>query len=542
MSALEAARFGDEIGHTHALLGFLAGAVVGALFAVAIIALTGGAALVVVAGAVLAGAGSGALAGAELGATCDAERVGPIATGSSTVIIGRDSRRAARAGVDLVQCKQHDKKLIAQGSETVVFGEGPGAPLGLAARKSERTQCDGKISEGWATVLIGGPTQTVVEIEPEVPVELRWLAIGMIVVGGGLGIIAGLAAGVTACAVGAISGGVISFVGGKIGEWVGAGIGGLFGGKGAERGRIIGGFFGGDLFSLGVSKLAAANPESRFAKALKSVSAEGVHDRQRIAQRARNLEAIRNKDLSEIRRIAAAPGMRGDQIEARMLVAKEFYYKNGYKPSDIRGHLSGTDFTKPVKTYTLNGDTTFNMAQAPGGRPGNYLAKDAGTEMSRLGIGPLSRNRATGEVVPKQVSEVTVKGGTTVLESTSSPKKDFWSISASGKYAQEVQSSKGGAQQIVTPKTGADPDTGNPAYVSVGPPRPATQAELGAGTPTTPRPGIEDPNAVPYKTEYTSVPVRGDGEHKVPDPGGSGWTVIDGANKAGEESDKGGKP
>ena len=73
MTMIEAARMGDKVAHTNALLGFLGGMVLGAAMAVGLALLagatiaTGGGALIL-AGALLAGAGGGALAGMNLGA------------------------------------------------------------------------------------------------------------------------------------------------------------------------------------------------------------------------------------------------------------------------------------------------------------------------------------------------------------------------------------------------------------------------------------------------------------------------------------------
>src|SRR5215475_12501019 len=117
MNALEAARLGDQIGHTSAMKGLLAGLVAGfvitglVLLAAGATVATGGAAAVVI-GALIAGTAAGGLAGMKIGATFDSDPMGPITTGSPDTFLGTGVRPAARAIVDVVLCESHDVKPI----------------------------------------------------------------------------------------------------------------------------------------------------------------------------------------------------------------------------------------------------------------------------------------------------------------------------------------------------------------------------------------------------------------------------------------------
>ncbi|MFS8071886.1 MAG: hypothetical protein ACMG6S_36415, partial [Byssovorax sp.] len=120
MSALEAARLGDQIGHTNAMKGLLIGLAVGALvtgvvlLAGAATIATGGIAAVVIGGALVAGAAGGGLAGMKIGAKFDSDPKGPINTGSPNTFLGTGRKPAARATLDTVLCANHTIKLIAQ--------------------------------------------------------------------------------------------------------------------------------------------------------------------------------------------------------------------------------------------------------------------------------------------------------------------------------------------------------------------------------------------------------------------------------------------
>lgn len=253
MSALEAARLGDQIGHTSALKGLIAGLVVGFvvtglfLLAVGATVATGGAAAVVI-GALIAGTAGGGLAGMKIGATFDSDPKGPIITGSPNTFLGTFAKPAARATRDQVQCMDHALKFIAQGSTDVFINQLP------AARRTDMTVCSGKIREGQPDVFFGGPTGTYMELESEVPgwlvTTLTWAAwIGVGIATGG----AILTVGFGAAMIGL--GG--SMLGGWGGGWLGGHIGKALGGaRGEAIGEAIGGFAGSILGGAGAGKLA----------------------------------------------------------------------------------------------------------------------------------------------------------------------------------------------------------------------------------------------------------------------------------------------
>ncbi|HTN88753.1 MAG TPA: hypothetical protein VL242_33975, partial [Sorangium sp.] len=106
MSALEAARMGDEIGHSSAWAGLITGACVGLAIGGAILfsVVTGGAGAVLIGAAVAGGVGlgaGGALAGAEIGKMFEGSPCGTIATGSPDTLI--EGRAAARAELDALE-------------------------------------------------------------------------------------------------------------------------------------------------------------------------------------------------------------------------------------------------------------------------------------------------------------------------------------------------------------------------------------------------------------------------------------------------------
>src|SRR5262249_26912754 len=143
-AALAAARLGDPIEHSSALMGFLIGAVVGLAIGVAIVAATvatGGAALAVVAavGAGVAATGGTALVGEKLGATYTSP-TGAI-LGPCSFDVKVNNIPAARAITDLVLCSKDAPPPvpIAQGSKIVRINSFP------AARKGDKTACGGKI-------------------------------------------------------------------------------------------------------------------------------------------------------------------------------------------------------------------------------------------------------------------------------------------------------------------------------------------------------------------------------------------------------------
>jgi len=184
--ALRAARFADPVAHSHALTGFLVGAVVGVVAAAAATVVIGAAVaalevataglatpLVIGVAATALEFGANAYVGAKLTewATEEGERIGSehmaapsgqVSQGSPNVFV--NARPAARA-TDTETC---DAGTVAQGSETVRFNALP------AARVTDKTSCGGQIVDGSANVFIGGPRETVADIQPEVPEWVRW--------------------------------------------------------------------------------------------------------------------------------------------------------------------------------------------------------------------------------------------------------------------------------------------------------------------------------------------------------------------------------
>ncbi len=249
-AALAAARLGDPIEHTPAMLGFAIGAAIGlgvgiALMGAAVAApFTGGLSLVAAAGAIAAvggitaATGAGALAGGKIGSLIGAYDAGPIETGSGNVFI--NGRLAARAVKDTAACKDHaPHRRIAQGSDSVFINGFP------AARVKDKTECDGTISEGSSNVFIGRGQETYLKISPEIPAWMTSTAQWMVAVGGAVALgfgglaafmscgLAGLANFAGGIAVGALESLAGKAAGGAIGE-------ALWGEKGREIGETLG--------------------------------------------------------------------------------------------------------------------------------------------------------------------------------------------------------------------------------------------------------------------------------------------------------------
>jgi uncharacterized Zn-binding protein involved in type VI secretion len=196
-AALAAARLGDEIEHSNAMLGFLIGAGVGLAVGLAILGgvvaapFTGGLSLcasvaaVAALGGIVAGVGAGAAAGGVLGGLMTSPS-GPITTGSANVFV--NGIAAARAVKDVVACTKHSAppKRIAQGSQSVFINSFP------AARKSDKTECDGPITEGSPNVTIGAAAGTYLDISPEIPAWMSETAKWMMIIGGAVALGAGL--------------------------------------------------------------------------------------------------------------------------------------------------------------------------------------------------------------------------------------------------------------------------------------------------------------------------------------------------------------
>ncbi len=253
-AALAAAHIGHEIEHSSAFFGFIAGAVVGlaiGVAAVAFVVATGGAGLAVIAavGGAIASTGGMALAGKYIGELVKNPH-GPIDKGSDNVFYGPARKLSARAVIDTVACKNHGKKFIATGSDSVFINQFP------AARRTDKTECDGTIGSDIDHIFIGAETAQYLEIESEVPDWMVQIAQGMVIVGTAVALVFGAAAAVVA---GGICG-LISFggtvVGGALGGMVGsAGLGALGRALGGETwgrigevgGGLLGGIFGAKL-------------------------------------------------------------------------------------------------------------------------------------------------------------------------------------------------------------------------------------------------------------------------------------------------------
>ena len=511
MSALEAARIGDQIGHTCAMKGFWRGLVIGfivtgvVLLAAGATIATGGAAAVVI-GALIAGTAGGALSGIKIGAQFDSDPMGPIKSGSSDTFLGPARLPAARATLDFVLCDDHDKKRIAQGSETVFIN---GAH---AARRSEKTECDAKIREGEPTIFFGGETYTTLQISPEVsPKLLFWLQVAVLV-GGAIatgGAVLTVGWGAALCGLGG------SIVGGKVFGALGREVGGaLWGEKGAVILETVG-EFGGSLFG-----------GARGAK----LGLKG--------------ESMLPTDI-----LARLPGATPEHINARMDVARDFYTNSpnfkGSSAADINSHMSGIDFTQPVRVRTVEQGTTLDQFQNPGQpatSPGSYLAK-SGTRPSEIGIGDLGRNSSTADVGPKQVQTYEFKQTTQVLESTASPKNDFFAVSdqaltrgplQGNAFEGLLQPSRGGGTQVVI---------GDKSVLSpVGPSRSVDSSLLQPGTSSAVVPGtpLATPGTAPAALNV--VPVRGDGTFTAPSVGGTGASIGGGLGDGSQGSAAPGDP
>lgn len=232
-----AARLADEISHSNKLGGLIAGALIGGAIAVLVIGTGGIAAAPLMAGAAIAGAAvGGASLGEMLGSLSFAMEVTGAIAPVCSVTVFVNSRPAARAHLDFVECS-HDSPghpLIAQGSGTVSINGMP------AARKGDHTVCDAEITQGSPTVFIGGPQVTTDEISPEVPgyVHGAMLAIGLasaIILAGPVVAMVGLAGGYVGGNVGSDVGGALFGAGSdgqKLMAFGGGLLGGALGGKG----------------------------------------------------------------------------------------------------------------------------------------------------------------------------------------------------------------------------------------------------------------------------------------------------------------------
>ncbi|URQ59654.1 PAAR domain-containing protein [Pantoea alhagi] len=178
----EAARVGDDIGHSHALAGMIAGTLVGGLIAAAggvaagALMVTGIGASCLGIGVLLVGASlavgylTSELATATRNSIADAggasmEKEGVLSTGSHNVFI--NGRPAAIATDSMMECaRDGGSQQMAEGSSRVYIN---GLP---AARTGDQTTCGGKVMTGSKDVIMGGEPEQTLPIQSEVP---EWL-------------------------------------------------------------------------------------------------------------------------------------------------------------------------------------------------------------------------------------------------------------------------------------------------------------------------------------------------------------------------------
>lgn len=177
----EAARAGDDIGHSGALAGMILGTLVGGAIA-ALGGIAAGALMVAGIGASCLGIGvlligaslavgflagevaTGVRDGIAGGMAANMTKKGVITTGSPDVFI--NGKPAAIATDSMVACDDDGSQQMAEGSSRVYIN---GLP---AARIGDRTTCDAKVMTGSGNVRIGGDPEQTLPITPEVP---EWL-------------------------------------------------------------------------------------------------------------------------------------------------------------------------------------------------------------------------------------------------------------------------------------------------------------------------------------------------------------------------------
>ncbi|WP_313713603.1 RHS repeat-associated core domain-containing protein [Pseudomonas sp.] len=165
----EAARLGDEIEHTGALAGFLAGAVVGLAIVAAASFMVCTAGLGGILLPLVIGIGASFLPslGESFGAMFSSP-AGHIERPGCSDNVFINGRNAAHATLSTAQCDQHPAPiLVAEGSTNVFIN---GVP---AARSGDKLTCGARIAGGSRNVFIGGGTQRYLPVNEEVPDALR---------------------------------------------------------------------------------------------------------------------------------------------------------------------------------------------------------------------------------------------------------------------------------------------------------------------------------------------------------------------------------
>ncbi|MEZ4439459.1 MAG: polymorphic toxin type 46 domain-containing protein [Polyangiaceae bacterium] len=421
MSAAEAARIGDDIGHTSAWTGLFTGILVGlavGLLLVGTIA-TGGLLGVALGAVFVVGMGAtGGLVGMQIGQRDDDNISGKIGSGSPDVFtVGRNQ---ARTKLDFVKCDNHGVKYIATGSSTVFVNRE------MAARHFDLTECDAKLHSDQDTVFFGGDMALAegMSVSPEVP---EWL-VDTLVVLSWAGAIAG---GALMVPIIGVTGAALSFagslLGGHYGAELGRYIGSNWGDDGAFWGELIGGFGGSALGGFAGAKGGVA-----------------------LESRVLSTEAL-----------ARMPGRTDAHIQAR----QEVLYRELTRPTvgrdgkpwtpsraDMASKVQGSDLTKPVRVRTLTEDVQYQQFRNQGQRGVGNWAAEAGSTPDQLGLGEYGFNRGNGQIVPKEQITVTIPEGTRVVESTAAPITDTWSVStgsadAIGPRASGHQYAPGGGKQ-----------------------------------------------------------------------------------------------
>ncbi|BBH44890.1 hypothetical protein KU43P_13670 [Pseudomonas sp. KU43P] len=165
----EAARWGDDIEHTSALTGFLAGAVAGLAMvaAASFIICTAGFGSILLAMVIGLGASALPKLGEEFGSTFGSP-AGQIERPGCSPNVFINGRNAAHVVQSTAVCEQHPAPVqVAEGSGNV-FINGV-----AAARKGDKLTCGATIASGSNNVFIGGGTQRYLKVSEEVPDELR---------------------------------------------------------------------------------------------------------------------------------------------------------------------------------------------------------------------------------------------------------------------------------------------------------------------------------------------------------------------------------
>ncbi|RNF84057.1 type IV secretion protein Rhs, partial [Pseudomonas putida] len=165
----EAARWGDEIEHTGALAGFLAGAVIGLAIAAAaaFMICTGGLGGVLLGAVIGLGASMIPMLGEKFGSSFSSP-AGQIELAGCSTNVFINNRNAAHAELSTAKCDKHPPPVrVAEGSSNVFIN-------GVAAsRKGDKLTCGAKISGGSNNVFIGGGTSRYLPVDEEVPEWLR---------------------------------------------------------------------------------------------------------------------------------------------------------------------------------------------------------------------------------------------------------------------------------------------------------------------------------------------------------------------------------